>query len=332
MKKVLLMSLVGIFVSVFFANAQFSASVLEVQTDEDNRPVRIITKTQSGEAEVVSEISEIPDTEVETNEMLQDSLDSDTTASDVFLKIDSIQGESDDNSGTDDDKTDEVVLPLQAPQERSGGFYKIGDIEGESTNDSMPEVDDEVLVDFDNGSDTLEMNKAEHVDSIATDSGTKKKPKEIVVVGSRVRGWDPVKKEEVLGMAKTADQVIDEESLQSFASNIAAEDKRVKKIILAEDAVEVRYKQPALFLGFIPSGLTETATVKFGEGAHGALVKVKFPWYRFLFRKPFITDFSLEDVKSDENTVLKGAKILQNVYDVIKVKHDTAKSSINNVR
>lgn len=125
--------------------------------------------------------------------------------------------------------------------------------------------------------------KGESTDSSAT------KPKEIVVVGSKVRGWDPATKEAVLGIApQTPDDVKTDEDLAFYGARIIAETSgqpgiaEWEEIILVGGTVSVKIKQPGRFLGFIPLGLPSTLEVSQGSESEGRL-KVKLPWYRLFF-------------------------------------------------
>jgi hypothetical protein len=137
-----------------------------------------------------------------------------------------------------------------------------------------------------------------------------------------VRGWDPEKKESIVGKVR------------------AETDKNLElnSVEIAEDAVSVDYAAPAKLFGFIPM----TARLHISTDANYR-VKVKFPWYRFLIR----TDYAdiaaeTESVFQHNQTDLEFLKkqgtdgsqfrIFELLSNVLKTKHDTVKNSISNVR
>jgi hypothetical protein len=167
-------------------------------------------------------------------------------------------------------------------------------------------------------------------------SGSSSVISSIVVDAVHVRGWDPEKKEEVLKSIKEAVEVRSDQDLEHFAQGVLLNDENVVSVQVDEKKVEVKYREPAKLFGFISSSLVAKASVD-AEGR----VKVKFPWYRFLFSlKKDVQAASLEAAISTEtqaalnlqSAVARQAQYLQMVSNIMKTRHDTAKSVIQNIR
>lgn len=165
----------------------------------------------------------------------------------------------------------------------------------------------------------------------------------VSVSAVEVRGWDPKEKQEFLATVKTHAQVQSGQDLENFAKGILLEDENVEKISSDEDSVEVRYRVPAKFLGLFEASIPVEVVAAKAQGELGGGVKVRFPWYRFLFGiEDEVSETSLEsdigaaviaDLDSDGALdVSVAARIYSSVSSVLKTKHDTVKNSINNVR
>lgn len=144
-------------------------------------------------------------------------------------------------------------------------FIKIGDIKGESMRVDGLDLDDDD-------------------DGIKTTGAKSSKPKEIVVVGSKireqvlagnvkVRGWDPVKKEVII----KPKNIENGEEFLHFIGAVTLSDENIESVSLNFEKIKLRYDQPAKLFGFIPMSLR--AQVEIDEKSQ---VKVKFPWYAFL--------------------------------------------------
>lgn len=68
------------------------------------------------------------------------------------------------------------------------------------------------------------------------------------------------------------------EDLSVFATSKLKRDANIESIEVARDEVSLSYRQPARFLGFIPTDIRATARVT-NEGR----VDVDYPWYRLFF-------------------------------------------------
>jgi hypothetical protein len=272
----------------------------------------------------------------------------------------------------------------------------------DNDEDSLPELEDEVLIDFESGdldgdpdrpvitgdlpnADTADKDHKGEIDILSPsdpepdkkgddvglnpqpdplsldasvdlnpqpDPPSSSKPIEIVVVGSKlrdqvqtdsveVRGWDPVKKELTIG---TAD-IQTGPDLADYAQALTVSDGNIKQIKISDHRVSLDYSHPALLFGFIPVNMNTLATVTFGDGARGARVNVKFPWYKFL-TKNNAAQIQQELKKTIENTgddqllvnidlqniLQKQQQVLQTMSNVMKTMHDTTKSIIQNLR
>lgn len=105
----------------------------------------------------------------------------------------------------------------------------------------------------------------------------------VSVHAREVRGWDAQAKAELLAEVKTQAEVNSEQELEHFAQGALLQNEDVESIEAGESEVRVRAHVPAKFLGIVDTTVEQETTITFGDGEHGK-VKVKFPWYRFLFK------------------------------------------------
>jgi hypothetical protein len=241
------------------------------------------------------------------------------------------RAESDEKGGTTD-----MNIGLGELQENQAAYLKLEGIDGESEENSRMHIQ---LGDI---KGEAQETRAAYVkigdikgDASDSDTSEAKKPKEIVVVGSKVReaveagavvrGWDPEKKEARIGAA----DVQLEEDLVDFAAGILAGDNNVTDIGATEKSVSMKYKVPAKLFGIFNSSLEQETTVTFGDGVSGR-VKVKFPWTRFFYRvdenvdveniqsrlQPEIDDEVLVDSEATETTPAEQAKLIEVIHNV----------------
>lgn len=208
-------------------------------------------------------------------------------------------------------------------------FIKIGDIKGESD-----------AVDPDENSDGI-------LDGYALNPEAKK-PKEIVVVGSKVRGWDPEMKEAILDAAPSSPLEVHNETDLAFLMTravIESEDSLVENVTLNFEKITWEYKQQGTFLGFIPLSVPTTLEVSAEPDSYGR-IKVHLPWYsRFLGKT--LSDGELVQLWEDQlasigddaqlanidlqNQLQKQAQTLQMMSNVSKMLHDTAMAIIRKI-
>lgn len=149
-----------------------------------------------------------------------------------------------------------------------------------------------------------------------------------------VRGWDPKQKEAFLADVKERVELTSGQDLENFARGVLIQDENIEQISLNFEKIKVDYKMPAKFLGIIPITLKTTV-----EATSGERVKVKFPWYSFLFsisnelKAPALEEALEEVSKVDfQSSIQEQARVFQTISNVLKTKHDTVKNSINNIR
>ena len=134
---------------------------------------------------------------------------------------------------------------------------------------------------------------------------------------------------------KEYSQVKSEQELENFAKGVLLKDENMKSIQTGEDSVEIEYEMPARFLNIFNASLVVRAEV-----ASGRLVKIKYPWLSFLFKKFVVTSDIESEVKAslpeigDEVLVSFEARALaiKILSNIMKNKHDTVKNSISNIR
>ncbi|RJQ13433.1 hypothetical protein C4553_03560 [Candidatus Parcubacteria bacterium] len=168
-----------------------------------------------------------------------------------------------------------------------------------------------------------------------------------------VRGWDPQQKQDFLGTVKEFAEVKSEQDLENFAKGALIEDENLDNIAIGEEGVQIAYKMPAKFLGVF------NVSIKLdGEVDDEGQVKIKYPWYGFLFRKQvkasdvqaeaekavsgikqtIQTQVKLADSEGDLASLELQAKIqqlaqtFQTLSNIMKTKHDTAMNAIRNIR
>lgn len=155
-----------------------------------------------------------------------------------------------------------------------------------------------------------------------------------------VRGWDPEKKEAFLETVQAHAEVKSEQDLENFAKGVLLNDENVADLSADESSVEVRYHVPAKFLGFFKTTLTARVVAEKGQGDKKGNIKVKFPWFRFLFGvSEDVSKASLEsDIDEAVSTdldlnrdaaldVSTAARIMATISSVLKAKHDIATNS-----
>ena len=174
----------------------------------------------------------------------------------------------------------------------TGGYVKIGDIKGESQDKAANgdlDVDDEG-------------------DSVPTQAS--KKPKEIVVVGSKVRNQNVHQLVRTGTSSDTyrADSFFDiwteistDEDLLLHVVSVAQNNPNIAEIHLGE-SVQVREEVEVKLFGILPIQVTRTLSVD-PQKAEGERVKVRFPWWHFLSTKDVNPDDlagELEDALSKD--------------------------------
>ncbi|TSC85589.1 MAG: hypothetical protein G01um10148_975 [Parcubacteria group bacterium Gr01-1014_8] len=163
------------------------------------------------------------------------------------------------------------------------------------------------------------------------------------VAAGDVDGLTEDEKEAFLARVKTHAQVKSGQDLENFAKGILIKDDNVEELSSDEDSVEVRYRVPAKFLGLFETTLPIEVVAEKAQGELGGGVKVKFPWFRFLFGIP--DDVSQSSLETSVGAAVIGdldrdgvldvaltARLYNAISNILKTKHDTAKNSIGNIR
>jgi hypothetical protein len=147
------------------------------------------------------------------------------------------------------------------------GYLKIGDIKGESSDAAGIGGDGDIIL---------------------TGGYSGKKPKEIVVVGSKTTDKSSPKLLEAVcdGVQATCvpQDAVTPERLTDYAQRTVNTYDSIKEIRLDDSKVEMQAFLPFKLFGFIPMRLKQTMSVSVTSDSFGR-VKVKFPWYHSLGRK-----------------------------------------------
>jgi len=148
------------------------------------------------------------------------------------------------------------------------GFVKLGDIKGESSDEPSTKGNVEAIYKVEEGE-------------------ASKKPKEIVVVGSKDVDKSSPKLFEALcsGLNATCEPegAVTPETLEDFAQRTVNTFQSVNEIRMDDTKIEMEGTQPFKLFGVFSMRMKQTAIVSIEPDSFGR-VKVKFPWYRFLGR------------------------------------------------
>ena len=250
-----------------------------------------------------------------------------------------------------------TIENVEEPKENRAGYIKFGDIKGESTDTADHDDDGH----GDTG-DTKELTSQDRLDtdddgdSLGTDdeetAGAKSsKPKEIVVVGSKIReaianggeirGWDPVKKEVIL---KVQD-IKTEEDVADYAGALLASSEEIETISIEGSEVRMTSRQPVKLFGLFGVSMEQRVQI-FGDPDFedaGVEVKVKFPWWSFLAKKTISADDientfdeelrkQIEVADSSIGQDQQEVRQFQMMSNIMKTSHDTMMSIIGNMR
>jgi hypothetical protein len=166
-------------------------------------------------------------------------------------------------AGIEPDEID-VSLTGDSEQAAAGGYIKIGDIKGESTDDTEEKK----------GNVEYEW-KVEEGESAVAGEG------EIMIMGATVRGWDEAQKAAIRSQVKSAVNVSTRADLEVFAQAIALQNEAISEIEVEADEVAVSRVRTGKLFGFIPVEAQERIAVSTELDSLGR-VKIKLPWWRFL--------------------------------------------------
>ncbi len=159
-----------------------------------------------------------------------------------------------------------------------------------------------------------------------------------------VRGWNPKKKEEIIGHPEN---VKTSEDLKVYVEAVALNDEALKDIRIKKDLIEVDSREEGKLFWFIPVAMTSTIVVKYDLSDSTAdPVSVRLPWWRIFVKKSYGSDdldmelsaslsASTEQKVDNSDVPVVTTQIvhaLHSVSNVLKTKHDTVKNSIANVR
>lgn len=259
-------------------------------------------------------------------------------AVDQFLKIDDIKGESDDKADGDPDRP---VTTGDVSNSGSNSEAQHDQTDLEFIRERAKVLPSEV------GGDGEDIGSAQKASDDDASRGAKK-PKEIVVVGSKVReaqanglevrGWDPVSKEVVL---KTED-IITEEDLTDYAEALLASGEDISSISVRDDVIGLTFDQQVKLLGLFSIRMEQHVDVS-ADSAEEGRVKVKFPWWAFLAKKDISADaikVAVEDELKKDNVAEQDPDSLQTRQEVqelqtlgntMKTLHDTAMAIIRKI-
>lgn len=228
----------------------------------------------------------------------------------------------------------ELIKNLSSSSLTSGVYVKLGDIKGESENSASTSSGSE--------------SKSGNVEfEWKVEKGEKaNKPKEIIVVGSKVRGWDPKTKEEILSVAPTnVSEVETDEDLVFFITANTLEVEVVEEVSLNYGKIKISAAIPAKLFGLVPTSIATTLVIERDSTSNSyGRVKVQFPWWHVLTKKVIgdkaiqsLYDAEIEKageivVSSPEDSQQEMAQQFQILSNVMKTMHETAKSIIQNIR
>lgn len=219
---------------------------------------------------------------------------------DVFIKMEDIDGESQDGD------PDRPVITGNVPNDQ-------------------PEVGDEVLVAQEH--DTADGHKDE-IDILswnaATNGGT-----------ATIKGKKILENDRPVNPAILQKDVETPEELIEFAEATVAADRNIEEVTITFEEIKVSYSYPAKLFGFINVDYTaETHVDETGR------VKVKFPWWLALSKDTSSElEHEMQTVGEDaqlanidlQNKLQKQQQTLQTISNVAKMQHDTAMAVIRKI-
>ena len=239
-------------------------------------------------------------------------------ASDMFLEIKGIEGESEEKKGNVEH---EWKVEEAEPAARDLGKPKYEDIKASMGGTSDEEGEKGGTEDINIGVGELQGNA-------------------VSVSAVEVRGWDPKEKQEFLATVKAHAQVRSEQDLENFAKGVLLENENMEEISLNFEKITMEHRSSGKLFGFIPISFTQRVELE-AEGDDAGRVKVKMPWFSFLLK----ADVPAEDIETEaeasisanlgnnENWDFGGqAEIIATISNVLKTRHDTVKNSVGNIR
>jgi len=186
-----------------------------------------------------------------------------------------------------DSDSDDLKLNVQTSAQinaRSSGV----EIENEDELEIEAEIEDGVLQIKTKGEQSASSSSSRDLDDSDEDSSRSSSSSDsdvsddnsgrIKIDIRELRGLDDSQKQELMLSLKNSLQVRTGQELEHFAQGILLSDDSLSKVEIDDSGVKVAFHRPARFLGFIQIDLSGTASV-----SDDLKVKVKFPWYRFLF-------------------------------------------------
>ena len=230
-----------------------------------------------------------------------------------------------DEQSTEQNNTDLFISNGQ--QYLRGGFLKLGDIKGESKDTSGKKGGNvEVAWKIEEG-----------------EKGSK--PKEIVVVGSKVKDLNA----SLLTLTNcsggrlvcNASQVRTQTDLEEYLTRSVNEGGGLNEIRLDDTRMELATNQPVRLFGFIPVNIKQRVEIA-TDAENLGRVKVKFPWWHVLSRKsigPQELQNMIEDEISNaeisiwqtEQGDVPTENITLNFAEIKAVLHDTAMAVIRKI-
>lgn len=140
-----------------------------------------------------------------------------------------------------------------------------------------------------------------------------------------VNGLTLEEKQAFMATVKAHAQVKSQQDLDNFARGILLSDSNASSIEADEEKAKISYKMPARFLGVFKTSIKTEAKVE-----NDREVKVKLPWYSFLYQKLVAAGKIESDIEANlpntETEVLVSfenrARVLAVLSEVLKARHE----------
>jgi len=243
-------------------------------------------------------------------------------ASDYFLKLDGVDGESKPARATVEPVSATTVAePETGGTETTAGYMKMGDIKGESVEAEKKKGNVDYDWKVEEGEKAMEEARKKSEATFKVEKGEKRMEggkehkNEIDILSADGTGENATNFGILLGGTDTSEERKRglERAAEVIIAHAAGSDRPIESISLNFEKIEMKTKNDARLFGFIPVTLLATIEIDESETA-----TVTLPWWAV-----FATGVEREEI---------GLSAKATLSNILKTKHDTVKNAIQNIR